>query len=417
MSVQAQVINLLGDLQQEFGLSYLFIAHDLAVVEHISHRVAVMYLGKIVEIADKAALFAARSTPTPRRCCRRCRCPTRTPPASASSCKGDVPSPINPPSGCRFHTRCPYAFARCSNEEPEMREVFPGHHVACHLREVQTAGIRGNRGSCSVEEAMARLVSVNVALPHDRFSAINPRISFSPASKSPHLGLSRRRVGRRAMRSTLERGLAAAISIASGHFSWRLVRRVKPARAMISLMMSVVVVALCAMEQARANDVTVTIMGQLTSGSDTTGVFGKPNPNLTGAPFTLVCVLNYMNGQSCGDNFSCIEQSAKYGLPMTTIMLTVNNGTPFLFGQFRPASIIQLASRQLNYRDLYYKTHAAYLVFNEVEDDAGSLSGSADVHANVYIDPTWAQQNWPQEFLLGKGPTYLQVICGRFSAQ
>lgn len=199
------------------------------------------------------------------------------------------------------------------------------------------------------------------------------------------------------MRSTSERGLAVAICLAFGHFSRRLVRRVKPARAMISLMMSMMVVSLCATEQARANDVTVTIMGQLTSGSDTTGVFGKPNPNLTGAPFTLVYVLNDMNGQSCGDNFSCIDQSVKYGLPMTTIMLSVNNGTPFLFGQFRPASILQLASRQLNYRDLYYKTHAAYLVFNETEDEGGSLIGSADVHANVYINPTWAQQNWPQE--------------------
>jgi peptide/nickel transport system ATP-binding protein/oligopeptide transport system ATP-binding protein len=99
VSVQAQVINLMMELQQEFGLSYLFIAHDLGVVEHISHRVAVMYLGKIVEIARR-----------------------------------DVPSPINPPPGCRFHTRCPIAVPRCRQEEPQMVIDAAGHGVACHLR-------------------------------------------------------------------------------------------------------------------------------------------------------------------------------------------------------------------------------------------------------------------------------------------
>ena len=135
VSVQAQVINLLMDLQDEMQLSYLFVAHDLAVVEHISHRVAVMYLGKIVELTDKRSLFAHPQHPYTEALLSAV--PTPDPHAQKKRIilGGDVPSPISPPAGCRFHTRCPYAFDRCRSEEPAMKEVRPGHLVACHLRE------------------------------------------------------------------------------------------------------------------------------------------------------------------------------------------------------------------------------------------------------------------------------------------
>jgi oligopeptide/dipeptide ABC transporter ATP-binding protein len=135
VSVQAQVINLLMDLQKEFGLSYLFVAHDLAVVEHISHRVAVMYLGRIVELADTASVFARPQHPYTVALLSAVPVPDPRSARKRIILSGDVPSPVTPPPGCRFHTRCPLAFERCRVEVPAMKEVAPRHFAACHLRE------------------------------------------------------------------------------------------------------------------------------------------------------------------------------------------------------------------------------------------------------------------------------------------
>jgi peptide/nickel transport system ATP-binding protein len=135
VSVKAQIVNLLQDLQQELGLALLFISHDLAIVEHMTHRVAVMYLGKIVEVAPKRELFAAPKHPYTEALLSAVPVPEPGAQRQRIILTGDVPSPINPPKGCRFHTRCPYAFDRCRVEEPPLRPVEVGHLAACHLHD------------------------------------------------------------------------------------------------------------------------------------------------------------------------------------------------------------------------------------------------------------------------------------------
>ncbi len=142
VSVKAQIVNLLQDLQAEFGLALLFISHDLAIVEHMTHRVAVMYLGRIVEVAEKRRLFAAPKHPyTEAPLSRRAGAGTGGA-AAAHSAERRCAEPDRSAAGCRFHTRCPRAFDRCRREEPMLRAVAPGHLAACHLHDEPAATVR-----------------------------------------------------------------------------------------------------------------------------------------------------------------------------------------------------------------------------------------------------------------------------------
>ncbi|HPS40964.1 MAG TPA: dipeptide ABC transporter ATP-binding protein [Anaerolineaceae bacterium] len=133
VSIQSQVLNILKDLQKDLGLTYLFIAHNLGVVEHISNRVAVMYLGKMVELTDRDELFRNPLHPYTRALMSAIPIPDPRLKRQRTILKGDVPNPVNPPKGCRFHPRCPIAVAQCSVEEPAFIEKTPGHSVACWL--------------------------------------------------------------------------------------------------------------------------------------------------------------------------------------------------------------------------------------------------------------------------------------------
>ncbi|HEX2981849.1 MAG TPA: ABC transporter ATP-binding protein [Anaerolineaceae bacterium] len=133
VSIQSQVLNILKDLQAEFGLTYLFIAHNLSVVEHVSNRVAVMYLGKMVEMTSREELFRNPLHPYTQALMSAIPVPNPRLKRQRTILKGDVPSPLNPPKGCRFHPRCPVALEKCAVEEPAFLEVSPDHWVACHL--------------------------------------------------------------------------------------------------------------------------------------------------------------------------------------------------------------------------------------------------------------------------------------------
>jgi peptide/nickel transport system ATP-binding protein len=139
VSVKAQIVNLLQDLQHRLGLALLFISHDLAIVEHMTHRVAVMYLGKIVETAPKREIFASPKHPYTRALLSAVPVPMPGAARDRIILKGDVPSPSNPPGGCRFHTRCPYVFDRCRTVEPLLRQIAPGQFAACHLHDLPAA--------------------------------------------------------------------------------------------------------------------------------------------------------------------------------------------------------------------------------------------------------------------------------------
>jgi oligopeptide transport system ATP-binding protein len=151
--VQAQVVNLLQDLQQQLGLAYIFIAHDLSVVKHIASRIAVMYLGRVVEIGDKEALFASPRHPYTQALLSAIPLPEPGARRVQALLTGDVPSPVNPPSGCHFHTRCPHAQELCSNAAPVLND-HQDHEVACHFwRDIASSRVQSASPSAGLASA------------------------------------------------------------------------------------------------------------------------------------------------------------------------------------------------------------------------------------------------------------------------
>jgi peptide/nickel transport system ATP-binding protein len=164
VSVKAQIVNLLQDLQRELGLALLFISHDLAIVEHMTHRVAVMYLGKIVELGGKRQIFAAPRHPYTQALLSAVPVPQPGAARTRIILKGDIPSPIAPPAGCRFHTRCPYAFDRCRTDEPALRAIADGTVAACHLHDLPA----GQNPLAASAEAAAQELADKVSPASDR---------------------------------------------------------------------------------------------------------------------------------------------------------------------------------------------------------------------------------------------------------
>jgi peptide/nickel transport system ATP-binding protein len=164
VSVKAQIVNLLQDLQRRLGLALLFISHDLAIVEHMTHRVAVMYLGKIVETAPKREIFASPKHPYTKALLSAVPVPMPGAARDRIILKGDVPSPSNPPGGCRFHTRCPYVFDRCRTIEPQLQQIASGQFAACHLHDLPVAE------NPMADESHPFPIEAREERPHDRSS-------------------------------------------------------------------------------------------------------------------------------------------------------------------------------------------------------------------------------------------------------